>query len=133
MADHVFVGIYDYEDDAKRILVRAQARGFGGEVEAFLSTSTLRTFASELKAYPLPGHAKLEVRYGAAGGSYTRAAIDCYPFDAAGHIQVEVELRDEVSVVTTKLITSYASLEVFASEMDRALNGDRDNAVLTGE
>jgi hypothetical protein len=80
-------------------------RRFGGRVETFVTADRLKAFASELTAYPLPGHVTLDIRGPA------RVLLDCYPFDAQGHVRVDVELSSEALAVKTELTTTYASLE----------------------
>lgn len=139
---------YEAEDEWHGQLTAVARSGeFGGKGSAWFSRHHVQqTFIAGLREFPLSTN-KLPI---IEGGFWARGAetldqchlrIAVRPYNSRGSLLVQVDLatpchttadQDRQQTVTVRLLTDYASIERFAEDLTKVLDGQAEVALLTG-
>jgi hypothetical protein len=138
---------YDYRDtdETGLLIVEARFGGFAGESKAWFGDAELLTFSDQLRTYPL-GDAQFTVSGGyglGPGGEHVGLSVRA--IDLRGLVGVLAHLATphdyvdyrhsgtSASEARVEVLTSYASLGRFASELAQLVKGDLNEANLDAD
>ncbi|HYE43065.1 MAG TPA: hypothetical protein VEA15_06680 [Caulobacteraceae bacterium] len=131
--EHLIIEVERDDDGVWRIRFHVEAGPFIGDGSCWGAPESLDEFATALGGHPLRNVATLTFGYGELPNKDVRLQLTIRPIGAVGRLEARVEIADDHDPscrLTTKLGTTYASLDRFASELRGMVRGNGDQARL---
>ena len=147
--EYLRVRIAPDSDGTAMLSAQVASTGFAGRGEAWFGLEELAVFSCQLKAFPLSqsdpprisGGFWSKEKFGAL--EQVHLSITAYQIGSLGQVGIRVEVAnpplfpndrlESQNIAKIELMTSYAALERFANDLEKLLESDLEEAVLSGD